>query len=65
MELIISPDPVLLSFDFLLLRFLLDTDFGTVAPSCSTSVRKLILSLSLYYTFIFLDSLIDLQIPLN
>jgi hypothetical protein len=57
-----SPDPVLLSFDFLSFCFILDRDFVSVALSCSTFARKPILSHVLYYASISLDLLIDLRI---
>jgi hypothetical protein len=44
-----SPDPVLFSFDFISLHFILDSDFGSATLGCFTFVRKPILSHSLYY----------------
>jgi hypothetical protein len=43
-----SPDPVLLSFDFLSLRFMLDSDFGSVALICSTEETNTIAYFILY-----------------
>jgi hypothetical protein len=55
-------DLVLLYFDFLSLRFMLDNDFGSVALISSTEETNTIAYS--YYKSVSSDLLIDLRIPL-